>query len=55
MTTNISFTIPDEYYTKEVQDIIDGWQTELGLLCNDEDSWNETSWRSRESRNRASK
>ena len=47
MTIQISVTIPDEYYTSEVEKIIDVWQSEIGRLCNEEDSWSESSWRSR--------
>lgn len=47
MTTQISVTIPDEYYTLEVEKIISECQAKIGKLCNEEDSWSESSWRSR--------
>tara|TARA_B100000287_G_scaffold35778_1_gene32961 strand:+ start:491 stop:634 length:144 start_codon:yes stop_codon:yes gene_type:complete len=47
MTIQITVTIPDEYYTMEVEKIISECQSAIGKLCNEKDDWSESSWRSR--------
>tara|TARA_Y100001956_G_C4100464_1_gene177411 strand:+ start:823 stop:966 length:144 start_codon:yes stop_codon:yes gene_type:complete len=47
MTIHISVTIPDEYYTSEVEKLINECQSAVGLLCNEKDSWAESTWRDR--------
>ena len=43
----ISVTIPDEYYTSEVEKIINECQSEVGKLGDEKDRWSEHSWRDR--------
>jgi hypothetical protein len=41
MPVVIRIEIPDGYYTKEVQKLMDEWQSELGTWCSGSDEWSE--------------
>tara|TARA_R100000781_G_scaffold24259_1_gene17961 strand:+ start:703 stop:876 length:174 start_codon:yes stop_codon:yes gene_type:complete len=47
MTTQIVITIPDKHFNGNVEKLLDGWQSELGEICDGEDDWSQSQWGTR--------